>query len=433
MPTNPDLPATPSAPQAAPRTSPATASPATPQAAAPWTVAELAQQLSEAGLTLRLDEEDSDAYGPQIDFAERSTPEGQEAVPAIEGLTVLVEIGLIRVAGPDAAQFLQGQLTNDVALAGTGHAIFAGLCNPKGRLIATFALWRGAITADETGDAFWLACSRDLAAVLARRLQMFVLRSKVKVSRHDHDRVALGLIGGRALASAGDVLVEHDAPEARVIVTLPEVGKAAAQTAATDTGPAPSASAGGAGPGASAGRAALPRALVIARLDEMPVLARRATQGGLRWVDTRQWRWLEVQAGMPRITAATTEHFVPQMVNFERLGVSFTKGCYPGQEVVARSHYRGTIKRRMFLLAGGGDLPAPAAELDPAAGQADPGGEAVLAARDPADPARWALLAEARIERAEAGLDWKGEALATLPLPYPLVDAPSTGAPGGTA
>ena len=421
---------------------PSPASPSTPSttppslAPAPWTVAELAQRLSEAGLALRLDDEDSDAYGPQLDFAERSTPEGQAAVPAIEGLTVLVEIGLIRVAGRDAAQFLQGQLTNDVALAGTGHAIFAGLCNPKGRLIATFALWRGAITADEGGDAFWLACSRDLAAVLARRLQMFVLRAKVKVTRHDHDRVILGLIGGRALASAGDVLVEHDAPEARVIVTVPEAGKAAAQTVATDTGAAGSAAAGGAGPGAAAGRAALPRALVVARLDEMPVLARRATQGGLRWVDTRQWRWLEVQAGMPRITAATTEHFVPQMVNFERLGVSFTKGCYPGQEVVARSHYRGTIKRRMFLLAGGGDLPAPAAELDPASGQTEPAGEAVLAARDPADPAHWALLAEARIELAEAGLGWKGKALTSLPLPYPLVDAPSTGAPGtsgGTA
>lgn len=404
-------------------TTPSPSSP-TPTPADAWTVAELAERLSAADLALQLDDADSAAYGVQIDFAERSAPEGQTAVPATEGLTVLVEIGLIRVAGRDAAQFLQGQLTNDVALAGTDHAIYAGLCNPKGRLIATFTLWRGTTLPGEEGDAFWLACSRDLAGLLARRLQMFVLRSKVRISRHDHDRVAVGLIGGRALASAGDVLVEHDAPVSRTLVVLPEPGKVAAGQPSS-TGNTVSALAP-----ASTAPSALPRALVVATLEELPVLARRATQGGLRWVDTRQWRWLEVQAGVPRITAATTEHFVPQMVNFERLGVSFTKGCYPGQEVVARSHYRGTTKRRMFLVAGSGDLPAPAGDLDPADGQTEPAGVAVLAARDPAAPARWALLAEARIEAADAGLGWKGEALAPQSLPYPLVDAPPA---GGTA
>lgn len=407
----------------------------------PWTVAGLAKRLAAAGLALRLDEDDSGAYGPQIDFAERSTAEGQPTATAVEGLTPLVEIGLIRVAGRDAAAFLQAQLTNDIALAGTDHAIYAGLCNPKGRLIATFTLWRGTTLADEEGDAFWLASSRDLAGLLARRLQMFVLRAKVKVSRHDHDRVALGLIGGRALASAGDVLVEHDAPVSRTLVILPEPGNSggapvsgsadSAPTAGLKPEPASAASAASAAPSAAPASPASPglaRALVVATLDELPVLARRATQGGLRWVDTRQWRWLEVHAGVPRITAATTEHFVPQMVNFERLGVSFTKGCYPGQEVVARSHYRGTTKRRMFLVAGRGELPPPAGDLDPAAGQTEPAGVAVLAARDPAAPARWALLAEARIEAADAGLGWKGESLETLSLPYPLVDAPSAGA-----
>lgn len=391
----------------------------------PWTVAGLAERLAAAGLSLRLDEDDSGAYGPQIDFAERSTPEGQPSVSAVEGLTPLVEIGLIRVAGRDAAAFLQGQLTNDIALAGTDHAIYAGLCNPKGRLIATFTLWRGTTLADEEGDAFWLASSRDLAGLLARRLQMFVLRAKVKVSRHDHDRVALGLIGGRALASAGDVLVEHDAPVSRTLVILPEPGKPGGAPVSGSADSAPTA--GLQSEPASAASPGLARALVVATLDELPVLARRATQGGLRWVDTRQWRWLEVHAGVPRITAATTEHFVPQMVNFERLGVSFTKGCYPGQEVVARSHYRGTTKRRMFLVAGRGELPPPAGDLDPATGQTEPAGVAVLAARDPAAPGRWALLAEARIEAADAGLGWKGESLETLSLPYPLVDAPAAG------
>ena len=381
---------------------PATAQAGT-QAAQPpaWTVPQLAERLAAAGLALRLDEGGTAgdrAYGPQLDFAERSAPgpDGQPAAPAVEGLTALVEIGLIRVAGRDAAQFLQGQLTNDITLAGTDHAILAGLCNPKGRLIASFSLWRGPLGTDETGDCFWLACSRDLADTLARRLKMFVLRAKVAVTRHDHDRLALGLIGARAIAAAADVLVEHDAPEARTVVALPDPGRPATP----------------------------PRALVVATVDELPVLARRATQGGLRWVDSRQWRWLEVRAAVPRITAATTEHFVPQMVNFERIaGVSFTKGCYPGQEVVARSHYRSTARRRTLLVAGEGELPAPGADLDPAAGASEPAGVAVLAARDPAAPAQWSLLVEARLESAQAGLAFRGAALKPLELPYALADA----------
>ena len=386
----------------------------------PWTVPQLADQLVAAGLDVRLDEgaqPGDGAYGAQLDFAARASPGpgGQPAAPAIEGLTVLVEIGLIRVAGRDAAQFLQGQLTNDIGLAGTDHAILAGLCNPKGRLIASFSLWRGTTVPDEAGDVFWLACSRDLADVLARRLRMFVLRAKVTVTRHDHDRVALGLIGARAIGAAADALVEHDAPEPRAVVSVPDPGR-------EHTGPAVA--------GTGTGEATrLPRAIVVATLAELPVLARRATQGGLRWVDSRQWRWLEVQAALPRITAATTERFVPQMVNFERIGgVSFTKGCYPGQEVVARSHYRSKARRRTFLVAGEGELPAPGVDLDPAAGEGEPAGIAVLAARDPAAPSRWALLVEARLESAEAGLAWQGVALAPLGLPYPLVEAPEAGA-----
>lgn len=414
--------------------SPANPAPARPgptkAVAPPWTVADLVARFEAGGVAARAGADDGDGragYGPQIDFVERPAAEGTGETPAVEGLTPLVEFGLIRLVGRDAAQFLQGQLTNDIALAGTGHAIHAGLCNPKGRLIATFLLWRGSVQADEEGDAFWLACSRDLAPQLARRLQMFVLRAKVRIASHDHDRVVLGLVGARALARAGDVLVEHDAPQSRTVVDLPEAGKGQGEGRIEGGAEAKAGSA----PPASTGTTALPsRALVVATLDELPVLARRASAGGLRWLDTRQWRWHEVQAGVARITAATTEHFVPQMINFDHLGVSFTKGCYPGQEVVARSHYRGTTKRRTYLLAGGGDLPMPADDLDAATGQTEPAGEVVLAARDPVEPARWALLAEARIEAAEAGLGWQGQALEARALPYPLVEAPTLGRPG---
>ena len=400
----------------------AQAAAATASAPVAWTVPQLAAQLEAAGLDLRVQPPEAsgdEAWGAQLDFAERSAPPGgAPVIPAMEGLTPLVEIGLIRVAGRDAASFLQGQLTNDVNLASPDRALLAGLCNPKGRLIASFWLWRDGVGDADSGDSFWLACSRDLAELLARRLKMFVLRAKATVTRHDHDHLALGLIGARAIASAADVLVEHDAPQARTVVALADPGRDAGGEGQSE-GEASAA-------GGAVDTSRLPRALVLASVDELPVLARRATQGGLRWVDTRQWRWLEVCAALPRITAPCSEKFIPQMVNFERIGgVSFTKGCYPGQEVVARSHYRSTAKRRTFLFLGEGELPAPAADLDPAPGETEPAGIAVLAARDPAQPSRWALLAEARFEAVEAGLSWQGAALQALPLPYALVDAPA--------
>lgn len=386
---------------------PPLSAPSAPVLPAPWSVADLAGRLRSPALAVRLRDDDP-GYGEQLDFDEPApdAPAGRSATSPGEGLTPLVELGLLRVAGKEATTFLQGQLTNDVKEARLDQALLAGYCTAKGRLIASLQVWRAADVAADEVEAYWLACSRDLAANLARRLRMFVLRAKVRITGHDHDRLVLGLLGGRAVAAAADALVEHDAPSARQIVTLVEPGSADGDAAAL------------------AARAALPaRALAIASLDELPVLARRAAEAGLRWVDTATWRWAEIQAGEPRIVAATSEAFVPQMVNLERIGgVSFTKGCYPGQEVVARSHYRATAKRRTVLVAGEGSLPVPGSDLDPSGGQSDPAGTVVLAARDPVDPGRWALLAEARLEAAAAGLASQGQPLAPRPLPYRLVD-----------
>jgi folate-binding protein YgfZ len=389
-------------------------------------VATIAEGMRRAGIAVGVDEADVSAgYGQQLVF---ETAPGSRAGRADEGLTVLVETGLLRISGADAASFLQNQLTNDVGLAATDRAVLAGICNPKGRLIASFAIWReaghggepdsdGAVAgATAGGDAFWLACSRDMTAALARRLRMFVLRSKVRITTHDHDALAIGLLGGRTIDAAADALVEHDSPFGRTIVGLP---------------PPQTAHPHGLAHGSSTATV-VARAIAIASVAELGAVAARATARGLEWIGSRNWRWQEVQSATARITAATSERFVPQMVNFDRTGgVSFTKGCYPGQEVVARSHYRGTTKRRMFVVGGKGPVPAPGADLDPASGSAEPAGAVVLAARDPADETSWAMLAEARIDAAHAGLGWSGAPTTALPLPYPLIDAPGSGSAAG--
>lgn len=250
---------------------------------------------------------------------------------ALDGVAPLPEWGVIRAHGPDAAAFLHAQLTQDVTGLPPGVVRLAGYCSPKGRLLASFLAWR------PQPDTVLLACSADVLPAVLKRLSMFVLRSKVVLSDATADMALHGLAGATASAAAGSLSVWHS--EARgdaQVLRLPDVqGVARALWA---------------GPALPAGPA----------------------------LDASAWRWLEVASGVPRITAATAEQFVPQMVNLELLeGVNFRKGCYPGQEVVARSQYRGTLKRRTFLFE---------AEADAAAGQE------VFHAADPSQPAGMVVL-----------------------------------------
>jgi tRNA-modifying protein YgfZ len=226
---------------------------------------------------------------------------------SLEGIAALSHLGVIRARGDDAVPFLQGQLTNDVAGLGMSEARLAGYCSAKGRLLASFFVWKAA------PDELLLACSADVLAATLKRLSMFVLRAKCKLSDASAEVPLFGLSGaaatrwfGAAAPSAGWRVGEHDG--ARVL--------------------------------------RLPDAVGTPRY----ILATQATAPELPPLSLEAWRWLEVQSGVPLIEAVNVEQFVPQMVNLELVGgVNFQKGCYPGQEVVARSHYRGTLKRRMAL------------------------------------------------------------------------------------
>jgi len=309
---------------------------------------------------------------------------------SLQGATKLADWGLIRARGADAASFLHGQLTQDVAHLDTTHARLAGYCSAKGRLLASFVVWR----ADT--DSLLLACSADLLPATLKRLSMFVLRAKCKFSDAGAELQVVGLAGEAATRWLGDaapaaVWGRADLGPAQV-VRLPDAVVAGAAIArylyAAPAGqPAPAA-------------------------DDLPPLA----------PDT--WAWLEVQSGVPRIVAATGEQFVPQMVNLELLdGVNFQKGCYPGQEIVARSQYRGTLKRRSFLFeVADGTAAAPGQEVYASDDAAQPAGMVVNAAPSPAGG--FTALVELKLTALDApGLHLgaaDGPVLRRIELPYAL-------------
>ena len=219
---------------------------------------------------------------------------------ALNGRARLDQWGLIRAVGADAASFLHNQLTQDFLLLGRDQARLAGYCSPKGRMLASFIGWKAG------EDEILLACSRDLLAPTLKRLLMFVLRAKVKLSDASADFSLHGAVGA---SIPGDL-------------------------------PAPSWSRLD---DASGSWIRLPAAEGVARA----LLCTPAENQLPADLSPALWQWLEVRSGVALVSAAVVEEFVPQMLNYESVGgVNFKKGCYPGQEVVARSQYRGALKRR---------------------------------------------------------------------------------------
>jgi tRNA-modifying protein YgfZ len=230
----------------------------------------------------------------------------------------LADQGVIRASGEDAAGFLHNLLTNDITHLAPEGARHAALCTAKGRMSASFLIWR-------EGEDYLLQLSADILPGILKKLSMYVLRSKVKLADISAERLLIGVAGPRAEAL---------------------VGKLEPMTTA--------AFAGGTAVRLDADRFVL--AVPVAAATE--VTASLAAQAGP--ADLAAWHRGEIERGIPRIVAATQEAFVPQMVNYEAAavgGVSFQKGCYPGQEVVARTHYLGKIKRRMYRARLDGALP----------------------------------------------------------------------------
>jgi folate-binding protein YgfZ len=305
----------------------------------------------------------------------------------------VTSLGLIAAAGTDAASFLHNQLTNDVEHLGQNEARLAGYCTPKGRLQATFLMWK-------TLEDIYLALPRAIQPPLQKRLTMFVLRAKAKL-RDATDEAALGAVLAVGGAKAADALARHAG-------SLPDAvwGKLDAAAGAVIRLP---------------DAFGQPRFLWLTApetaIAALPQLRETLALGG-----EQAWQLSNIHAGVPQVTQPTQEQFVPQMINFELIGgVNFKKGCYPGQEIVARSQYLGKLKRRMAL-----------ATLPDAAARA---GDEVFAADDPSQPAGMIVNAAANgaggadvlVEVKLAALEHEvrhgapgGAKLAFLPLPYSL-------------
>jgi tRNA-modifying protein YgfZ len=280
----------------------------------------------------------------------------------------LTDLGVIRAQGPEAAKFLQGQFTQDVEHLPADQACLAGYCSAKGRLLATFVVWRAG------PEELLLACSADLLPAVLKRLSMYVLRAKCKLSDATAELPLWGVAG----------------------------------TADADAGPAWSAR-----PQAGGQLLRLPNAVVGGQqiVRQLQTLVEPVTSNV---IDLATWHWLEVMSGTARVVAATVEQFVPQMVNLDLVGgVNFQKGCYPGQEIVARSQYRGTLKRRGFVLS------SPVA-LQP--------GQEIFHSQDPGQPAGMVVLAGSR---ALAGAASEHAALVELKIAASSVGSLHAGAADG--
>jgi tRNA-modifying protein YgfZ len=273
----------------------------------------------------------------------------------------LDQYGLLQAAGDDARAFLHAQLTNDIENLAPGQARYAGWCSAKGRLLATFLVVP--LAGINGGGGFLLQLSRDLVPSVAKRLSLFILRSKVKITDVSGQWAQFGAWGAGGAAplsvneSDGAITVQIDAD--RSLVLAPESRRV---------------------PNASAD----------------------------------DWALAEIRAGRPLIGQSTQDQFVPQMVNLERSGgVDFKKGCYPGQEIVARAQYRGAVKRRMFRLRGGPLLAGQDLFSDDSPGQ--PSGTVVNVAGDES----LAVLQTSAIEgQSPIRAQPQAAPLEVLPLPY---------------
>lgn len=308
-----------------------------------------------------------------------------------KALCAVSDHGLLSVTGSDAERFLQGQATCDMKTVCESRTSLGAFCNPKGRVVTTFR-------AMKCGDGYLLLMPAALLPALKQRLQRYVLRSDVELENVSDRWCLLGLYGdslafsvlGGALPQATEEAALYDGA---IIVKVP-AGK--------------------------------PRYLIIADADKAAEIWRRCCQTeNFTECGTAFWRHQDILNGLPAVTPETSEEFTPQMLNLDLLGgIGFKKGCYIGQEIIARTHYLGRLKRRMFL-ARSRTVPAPGTPVyDAESGVEQSVGTVLIAC---AAGNRCDLLAVLQTTHA-SGKNLRlhaleGEALELAELPYPIPES----------
>ena len=296
------------------------------------------------------------------------------------GAAPLNHLGVIRISGADAANFIHNQLTQDFLLLPPHQARLAAFCSAKGRMQASFIGFK------PDANTVLLVCSQDLLAATLKRLRMFVLRAKAVLDDASSEFALFGCVGP---------IASQPPPPASAWTLSAESGGTRIQLY----------------PGAGCDRA-----LWIGPSGSSPALPQ---------LPVGDWLYAEVMSGVATISQPLVEALVPQMLNYESVGgVNFKKGCYPGQEVVARSQFRGILKRRAYIVRGSAPMHAGQeifADMD--AEQAC--GVVVQAAAEPGTGA-WVGIAALQVQSAEHGGLTLGSAggssLGLLPLPYALLE-----------
>ena len=302
-------------------------------------------------------------------------------VSSLQGVATLGHLGVIRISGQDAAEFIHGQLTQDFSLLGQDAARLSAFCSAKGRMQASFIGFKR-----PNGDIL-LVGSADLVPASAKRLSMFVMRAKAKVTDATAEFAVWGLAGCATKIIAGaaySAWAKADFDDATVVNLYPALG--------------------------------VNRQLWVAPMGS-PAPAGDTLEQAL-------WAWGEVRRGVATLSAPLVEAFVPQMLNYESIGgVNFKKGCYPGQEVVARSQFRGTLKRRAYLVHATSAM-EPGQSLFVPDDAEQPVATVVQAA--PAPGGGFDAIISGQTSAIDAGVlhlgDSNGPQLAVLPLPYALLD-----------
>jgi tRNA-modifying protein YgfZ len=300
----------------------------------------------------------------------------------------LSHLGLLEISGADAVTFLQGQVTNDVNLLAGNIAHYTAYCNPKGRMLALFLAFAHY-------DHLHLQFNRELLEPIMKRLKMYVMRSKVEIKDVTDTIIKFGINGPQAASMLEGVFSKIPTQDYELIsldngaiLKLPSVNDDA-------------------------------RFEIFANSTNAPIIW-DALKNNCKIVEKPHWDWLEIQAGIPDITLKTQEQFVPQMLNLDVLGaINFKKGCYTGQEIVARTHYLGTVKRRTYLAELATDIAPTAGDkvLDAAKNEV---GQIVRVA--PNTLSGFDALIELRIEAKEAGnLTCNDAAIKLKELPYAVL------------
>ena len=307
------------------------------------------------------------------------------AIASSNVLCDLNHLGLLEISGADAVTFLQGQVTNDVKLLSGTNAHYSAYCNPKGRMLALFLAFAH-------DDHLHLQFNRALLEPIMKRLKMYVMRSKVEIKDVSECIIKFGINGPEAssiLASSFAKIPTQDyeliSLENGAVLKLPSIKN-------------------------------LTRFQIFTDAENAPIIW-NALKANCQLVGKPCWDWLEIQAGIPDIEPSTQEQFVPQMLNLDILnGINFKKGCYTGQEIVARTHYLGSVKRRTYLTEINAQIAPNTGNkvLDAAQNEV---GQIVRVAANPLNG--YDALIEMRIDAQQTGkVFWNNVPISTKTQPY---------------